>query len=564
MKPQALTSKTLLWYIRRGVLTLLAFHGMVCLYILSTGFPARLPFLNSSFKNMRTPCIIALALIVVYALFEPQGPIKGLGRLRDKLDTRLSHPAAIYILFAFYALLFAWQQLTEYLSLRINFLPFSIFDAMLYYFSWGKINYSGALHEYYHINNILYLLWPVWRLFKDPLVLILIYGPLASLAALPLYHIAKDRLKEPAIAFLIALLYLNYRYLQNILQMNFCIEIFYPLFLFAALDSALKRKWVRYYSFLFLGLSVKEDSFIYFTALGFLTSFLHQEKGHKFLPSSWPHGLATILLSFAYFLFVTHIFIPMTGNTILKGDLENFGSEHTSAGGFFLSLLKKPALILDALFGSWEKGNTYLNLGYRLGFAPFFTPAALLVLFPILPLFLHNTGWDADFIRLHFHYAGAVIPFVFIAFIYGISNISTRISPSRRKDFLWIFFLILLFVNGGNYRSEKISKENLSSIRGARSVPEKANLVTHGHLLPYVGYREYNYYFGLPWENPEHPYFKPYHEADYYLFDFHVNPYPIDQGYLDKKVGELMRNPDYELIRQDLKRFLFKRKSYVE
>jgi hypothetical protein len=272
----------------------------------------------------------------------------------------------------------------------------------------------------------------------------------------------------------------------------------------------------------------------------------------------------TIILSFIYFAFLIKVFIPLTGNTILKGDLENFAGHGDSLEGITASFITDPGLIFTTFFGSAAKLRTYFNIFSRLLFLPFFSPSVLLVLAPLAPLFAHFTGGDENFIDLRFHYAAAVIPFLFIALIFGFSNLSNRFGGKRKEILSWSFCLALLLVNGGSYLTQCFTVNHLESIQWAQRVPASANLVTHGHLLPYGGYRAYNYYFGLPWENPEHPYFRPYHEADYYLFDFHVNSYPVDQEYLNQKLGELMRNADYELIRKGEKRFLFKRKAYVE
>ena len=181
---------------------------------------------------------------------------------------------------------------------------------------------------------------------------------------------------------------------------------------------------------------------------------------------------------------------------------------------------------------------------------------------PVFPLFFHHTGRDTDFVDLRFHYAAAVLPFLFIAFVFGFSNLYHRISLRRRTLFLWITALVLILLNGGNFVTRPVTVETLKSIEWARRVPQGANLVTHGHLLPYVGYREYNYYFSAPLELREHPAHEAYAKADYYLIDFNVDPYPMDRGYLTDKLKKLEKDPDYVLMGADGERYLFKRKDY--
>ena len=467
-------------------------------------------------------------------------------------------PRALWILFGLGAVLFTWQQITEYLALEINFLPFSFYDYMLYYYFHGKIHYTGLLHTYYHVNNILFLLAPLWKIFQSPLLLILIYGPLAALAVFPLYAIAKERFKEALPALFTAFLYLNYRYLQNVLQMNFSVEIFYPLFIFWALAAALKSQWGFYYLALILGLSVKEDSFLYFSAIGLLVMLLPKKETGG---AARIHGAVTLLLSGLYYLFITRLFMPWTGNTLLSQDFNNFQGHGVSEGEIIKNLMKEPGRILFIFFGAREKLRTYLNLFSRLLFLPFFSPSAVLILAPIFPLFMHQTGRDTDFIDLRFHYAAAVIPFVFIAFTFGFSNLLSKLKGKKREGLLWGLMILLLLLNGGNYRTEKVTAQTLKSIHWARNIPQGKNLVTHGHLLPYVGYRDYNYYFATPFELSYHPAHQAYTNADYYLIDKVVNPYPMDKNFVETKIQSLKENPRYELVLEDSVRFLFRRKS---
>ena len=532
-------------------------------YLIITGLPPHWGehFLQIKMKNFKGLFTLLILSGFGLAFCHKDGPEKGFSSFKEKIIAWTSKPDAIWILFAAASVIFTWQQMTEYLALEINVMPFSFYDYMLYYFFEGKINYTELLHKYYHFNNILYFLAPLWALVKSPLLLITIYGPLAALAIFPLYSMAKYRFQSASFAFLVAFVYLNYRYLQNVLRMNFSIEILYPLFIFAIVVAALKERRRLYYLFLFLGLMVKEDSFIYFSAIGMLVFFLEAQKG------KWGkgllHGSLTIFFSMGYFIFLKLVLGPLTDNGILERSAQNYEGYGDSMAEILKTLFANPANFIVALFGTEAKINTLFKLVSRLAFLPLFSPVAVFILVPILPLFLHNTGRDADFFELRFHYAAAVIPFVFIAFVFGFSNLSKRLKGSSRPWILTGFILALLLMNSGHFRTEPWGREDLRSIGLARSLPQGTNVVTHGHLLPYLGYRRYNYFFAQPWEEESHPAYEPYHNADYYLFDSHVNPYPMDKSYFDQKRKELGENPRYKILYDDGKRILIGRKQDV-
>lgn len=523
------------------------------------GLPIQIGHWHCKLKNFKPFFLVFIAASILSAWFSKKNGREGIISLRDKFQTWASEPQALWSLFIVASLFFTWQQITEYLSLQINFLPFSFFDYMLYYYFHGKIHFTGQLHTFYHINNIMFLIAPLWAIFKSSLVLIITYGPLAALGIFPLAGIVRKRFGNASIAWVIAFIYLNYRYLQNVLQMNFCVEIFYPLFIFCAVNELLARRWKTYYLFVVLGLLVKEDSFIYFSGIGLLTALTPKNTDGK--RCGWFHGAATIILSCAYFIFITKFFIPWTGNTVLRENYHNFGDHISSGADLIAEYAREPMRVIKIFFGDPAKIRTYLNLLFRVAFLPFFTPAGLLILVPIFPVFAHSTGRDTDFYDLHFHYAATVFPFVFIAFVFGFSNLYRKIAARWREIFLWSVLLLLSILNSGHFRTERFTPEDIKSIRWAKEVPWADNVLTHGHLLPYIGYHEYNYYFAQPWEDPKHPAHLNYVHADYVLLDKHVNPYPWDAAQVERKLTEYQNNPEYESVMTDGTRTLFKRKN---
>lgn len=531
-------------------------------YAILTGFPPEIGGHVLRLKNLKTPVLLFLIFSGLTLLFHPSGPVPAFLAAKDQIRGAAGSPKTIWAIFIIAAVLLTWQQLTEYFAAQINFLPYSFYDYMLYYYFQGKIHYTGLLHNFYHANNILLFLAPLWKLFPSSLFLSLIYGPLAAAAVFPLYGFAKDRLGDALAAAFTCVLYLNYRYLQNVMQMNFSVEIFYSLLIFSAAWAAAKKNTPLYYLSVVLGLLVKEDSFIYFSGVGLwiLIAGLWPQK--KATGLSWAHGGVTIALSLGYYFFLTRVFMPLTGSNILSGDLRNFEGFGTSEAEILFALIKNPLLILNIYFNDPEKLKTYWNLLYRLAFLPLLTPAFFLLFVPLFPLFLHLTGGDTNFFNLRFHYAAAVLPFIFIAFIYGFSALLSKFKTARNKEIvLWGSILLLLGLNGGNYRTEKITAETLKSIHWAQNIPPGTNLVTHGHLLPYIGYRRYNYYFAEPFELAEHPAHGPYVNADYYLIDTKVNPYPMDARYVENKIRTLKEDLRYELVLEDSKRFLFRKKK---
>ncbi len=528
--------------------------------LIITGIPHGFRLAGVKIKNLRPFAQLFIGIFLLKNLVLTPGTLLSrLQQIKNRFTAFLSQPSLVHWIFAGGSALFIWQQIKEYLSLEINFLPFSFYDYMLYYFSHSHLNYTGLLHTYYHVNWCLYFLAPLWMIFKSPWLLIISYGILAAAAVYPLYHFAKKLLGSSALAIVVILTYLNYRFLQNVLQMNFSIEILYPFFIFCGTYFAFKQKWMGYYSSLFLGLFVKEDSFFYLSAIGLiLISGCLWKKEDRF--KGRLHGVASIALSFMYVLFLVFFLAPWTGSDIMMRSTANYSSSGRFADAM-MPLLKQPWMILGLYFNHPEKIRTFVKIVSQLAFVPLCSPMIFLLFIPLFPLFLHHTGDDANFYQLNFHYAAAVLPFIFIAFIYGLKQIR-KITPTSLRSWLTaLISLIILFANAGQYRTEPVTQEHLQSIKIARSIPPGTNVVTHGHLLPYLGYRKMNYYFAQPFELPIHRAHHAYDNADYYLIDHFVNPYPLSYEKIEQKRLQLIQDPRYELLYSDSNRFLFKRKT---
>ncbi len=518
---------------------------LLAAYLAVVGFPAPewLNFVH--LKNCRKPFEFFLLFYLLSIFIHPNRAQKWEG-----LKTFLSGKAAFVGLLLLYFILFLWHEIAEYLAMEINFIPFGFYDYMLYYFPQGKINYTGFLHGFYHINNVLYLLMPVWLLFQSSLVLIVAYPLLIVLAGVPLYALAKHYFQKSFIPILIVFLFFNFRYLQNMLHMNFTVEIFYPLFFFSLVYFAVSVRWFWYFLFLFLSLSIKEDAPFYLCSFGFLMLFM---KGKR-IP-----GLLTIVLSGAYFYWINHVFVVWTDSDIFTAVSRNFKEYGSSS----FDILKYGAThipeMVQQFLGTEDAWKTLSKALRRFLFIPLLSPWFLAALGALFPLFVRG---GENFLQLRFQYAAPFIGFLFPAFIDGLRRFAGWLDKRQfsKENVLSVLLIILLFMNGGNYRVPSWDVEDVKTIRMAREIPEGKTVVTHGHLLPYIGYRDPNFFFQEPLEAETHPLHSVYENADVYLIAKNVNPYPMSEGFVEKKIGKFMDREDYVLEYEDGVRYLFVKK----
>lgn len=471
-------------------------------------------------------------------------------RLFSALTALSQNGRGIWVLIGIYGLLFLWNQVSSYLSININFLPFSFYDYMLQYLGQGYVNYTGLLHGFYHANNILYILYPLWYLVKTPLLLVMIHGPLLALGALPLFLLTRRIFPHSWIPLAVSFFYLNSRYLLNLLEMDFLVEDFYPILIFLAVYCLVSGRRTIFFAIVFSILLIKEDAALYMAALG---AFL------LFVPDRRTYGIGAVTLACGYAFFLSQIFMSMTHNDMLYGSLENFQATGAGPAQVLHYHLTHPFIYFDHLFGTPEKIRTMTKLLVSTFFLPLFSPWILLVLAALLPLFARG---DTHFVDLNFHYAAVVLSFLFVAFVMGIRNLDRFLAKVPAREHIWrTIFCLLLVASGGNYLSHGWRFFQTETIRDVRNIPQDAILVTQGPLLPYAGYRKFNFYMAGPFEKPEHPYHGIYDNADYYFAARSANAYPYTREWLEKKIQTLKSDPRLELIKDDGERVLLKRRG---
>ncbi len=515
------------------------------------GFP--LPILEHTFlriKSLRRLFEIFFILFALGLATHPQRKesFQKMGRALEGLAT---FPGAIWILSGTYFFLFLWQQVSKVFALEINFLPFLFYDYMLWFFDHAKFCFTGYLHGYYHLNVIMLLFYPLWKLWPSPWLLHIADPLIVALAPVPLYYWARQRTGQSVFALAVAFIYLNFRYVENLLEMNFSVEVFYPVLIFSAVYFASIRKNVLYYLSVFLGLLVKEDAAIYFAILGFFYLFSKTDR---------VRGVWTLMLSVLYPLFLIKVFVPWSGSDILGRDLGNYPRLGGTWKAAVWNLVRHPWLLLYELFFPFEKIRTLLKLTSKLIFIPWLSPWSIPLVFSILPLFFQSTGRGDYFFQLSFYYVAAVLPFLFLAFVDGWQRLSSWSFVRNRIFILQGGLALLVFLNALNLRPLHFTRDDLKTIQLAKTIPADKVVLTQGHLLPYVGYRKMNFYLFPGYAGSEEV-GQDYNHPDYFFFDFHANAYPNTPEYV-KQTGEaLKRDPRYRILYEDHRRLLLEKKA---
>ena len=327
---------------------------------------------------------------------------------------------------------------------------------------------------------------------------ILILQTLAiAIGALPVYWLARRRLKSDWAAVAFAAVYLLLPALQaaNLTEFHAVPLAVTPLlfaFYFIEEENPLGL-WIS----ALLALSVKEEIALLVFMLGLYTVLFRKMK---------IHGAVLALVSLAWFVSTTFVIIPHfaeSGNSVYVGRYE-------SLGGSFSSVLRvtltQPWRVVELLLSGGRPA--YLaGLLSGTGFLSLFSPVVLIM---GAPVFLANalSDYPAMFSG-EFHYSAPVIPFIIIAAIYGTGWLTDYLSRRgwKRNHVLtvltvWVFLWSLgyNYFRGfapwsGDFELPVVTSHHRLFRRFADQIPPDAVISTTPPLFPHLSHRPVIYLF---------------------------------------------------------------------
>jgi len=401
-----------------------------------------------------------------------------------------------------------------------------------------------------HFSPILFALVPVYAFFQTPITLLIIQGVVCALAIVPLYLLVKEHtgLRWPPAALCLA--YFFSRIVNKGLMYDFHMEIFYPLFFFSAFLAGRKEKWLLYYLLLLLCTSVKEDSFIAITGLGFFHLFSPKKTDRK-------HGACTILFGAAGLLSILFYVMPYFrleqagSNYKFAGYWGGYGTTQKEMAASFLNPLHHLRVIFTP-----AKTEKMLHLFLNFAFLPFACLRGLLFLIFPCWFILYSSNIDS-LNNLSMYYGLLITPFLFYATIIGINRISARWA--KHGKILWILLAsLVLVIQVGDSRFFKYCRPAFwkndprveTADELARLIPPHASVSAQINLIAHTPPHEQRTNFP---DNTD--------QADYLFLDREGDTWPLPKEDYTRHVQTLRESGKWETVREKGGFLLLKRKS---
>lgn len=432
---------------------------------------------------------------------EPDGALAGGFDLSERGKDRL-FLAVVLLLIAGYFALFATLSLLRYSNFRAAGVDIAIFDQVLWLLSRFKgttstirgMNLFGD-----HFAPVLFLLVPLYWIKGNVTALLLVQTAALALGALPLYLVARDRLQSRWVALAVAGAYLAYPALQHMNLFDFHPEVLALCFLLFAILALERRRFAWLYVLCLGAVICKEDMALAVLVLGLLVYFKYDRRAGRIITA----GAAL------YFLVAVFLLIPRLGPEGFQysGRLKAFGNTPLEAARNFVL---HPKHTLDVL-ATRQNLRYFFSLLVPVAFLCLLSPVFLL---PALPAFLINL--ISDFPGQHtifFQYTAAIIPFVFVALIFGLRKVRNWSEGAFRQRFVMgalAFVLAASALAGAFYLgpsplaetwtlAKYRSDDHIEVIRDGLSViPAEARVSAQVYLLPHLSEREKIYMFPQP------------------------------------------------------------------
>ncbi len=447
-----------------------------------------------------------------------------------KHSARLTTTLLILLIVAYVAF-FTTQLILHYHSFGSRSLDLGNMDQAIWNTLHGRpfhqTNQPGANNRLsLHVEPILIPISLLYLIYSGPEILFLLQSIVVALGAIPVFALARFKLKSDGLALIFALAYLLFPAIEGANLLDFHAVTLAPTFLLAAFYY-LETGRPRQFTLLAIATTAcKEDMSLLVMMLGFYAFFINRQRRL---------GLVTIALSGVWAFLAVFMIPPLFAGTE-NIHWNRYGHLGDSPLNIVLNLFVQPQLFLDHLQA--VDALNYLQLLLTpTAFTALFNPVTLLLALPSLGINLLSNFPPMQRVN-SLIYAAPLVPAILISSIYGTANIRRRGEWANFTPLLGLLILTATFAyhrqygylpGGGQFRGwEEITEHHRRAAHIFAQIPAEAALSAHDRLNPHVSQRETLYIFDRI------------DDADHVLLDVTEDSWPLHPVELRHRVDHLL------------------------
>jgi uncharacterized membrane protein len=365
----------------------------------------------------------------------------------------------VILMVVIYVAIFSHFIILRHLSFRSNAWDLGILTQSIASTSRGKL-FAYNVEPYYsptgsyfgiHFTPILFTIVPFFSLIPQVETILILQSIILALGSVPAYLIAKHYFDNRVTSLLLSISYLLNPALQGINWYDFTPQVFFPLLILSTTYFLKKRKPLFFLLFMTLTLMTIEQA-AYFVALYAVYAAWELREDVKKLFSPTRNLFSFLPLIALAIVIVWIIFSSSVQSTLNPNPpkellaLNNYKIlEVDSIAEIPAKALTNPDLVLKAIRYDLPHKLLYaLMIFAPSGFVAFLSPVAILP--SLLWFFLSFLSNWPPYYQIGFQYLVFTMPFIFVATIEGLKNISKFVDKKLVKKFLFRFPLLLVLV----------------------------------------------------------------------------------------------------------------------
>jgi uncharacterized membrane protein len=471
---------------------------------------------------------------------------------RERLVARFPRTAAfcsrygIWLIVAVFFLLYAAGSLLKHMNFNSYAWDLGIFDQAIWKYSRLEIGSNTVkfipvlLADHWHPS--LFLFVPFYWIWEDVRMLLIVQALVAASCAIPIYLIAREKLRDRFAAQLLAVTCLFFWGMWELVFFDFHPYVLFPFVLSWMYYFVMRDNMIAYFLLLPLLLNIQEQMALAGVFFGIYLVIFKRK---------WFAGIATFIISSTWFYLISEVLIPAlspSGTTlyvVLYSHMGNSGQE------IIRYLLTHPHMALKQLF--WPLGK--LHLLFML-LVPFLLLPLLggfcIVLIPDLLLRLYSN--NPELWGIHNHYNAVYAAVLVISFLEALPGLYRWLkrtgrypSLSFRKLAFTLCLVILVLQVPFTLRSSftlffhpsfySLDARERAGYRVLSDIPAEASVSAQYKMVSHLSQRELIYLLD-----------GNYYSTEYVIVNRYFDYFPFpDQEGLEEQIDRLYQDPRYEV-----------------
>lgn len=478
--------------------------------------------------------------------------------------------AIAYILISLFIIAFTLLSFGRHDSLKSYLNDLGAYDQVIWNLAHGNFfeMSSSMLNEKNflggHFSLIVLSFLPFYLISASPKWLLFFQSFSVGISALPVFWLAREKLKSAIVPLIFLVSYLFYPILHNGLIYDFHEVVFavaFASFAFYFLEKN-RDRWFIFFSIL---LAISQEHLVLLVFMMGIYAII-AKKRYKF-------GIFVCAASLLYFILVLMVFMPFFSSTktpaLLSSNNSQYPPRYAWLGKNLIEIVKNillhPFSVLEVLFSAERVRYLFMLVIPVSSLSIFAFP--IIIILPLLAInLLSSNSMTFD---ISYYHSAIFAPFIFFSALYAYKK---WFWDSKYLRYLFAFFVLACSIGSslfwsltplsGNYKlSDFVPSPHAKSISEIKKIlPEDASLSVQHNLGPHFSERRFVYRFPIQKDEAQYVLLDaidPYAEnpKQHFLFPYALQ---MDSGEWLSDIDELKKSEKYSLIFDDDGFLLFK------